>query len=188
LKRIKSDNRSYYPTVGHNVVNPTITPPPVIKNPSVASKLKRINPITLIRGLLRFENGKCVNILEIASSVEILKIAYETIKSKPGNMSRGTNKETLDGISDNWFEETSSLLKKELFVFRPSRRIYIPKPNGKHRPLGISSPRDKIVQQAMRLVLEILLEPHFLDCSHGFRAKRGCHSALKEIRSWQGMS
>lgn len=56
------------------------------------------------------------------------------------------------------------------------------------RPLGISSPRDKIVQQAMRIAIEVVLEPKFSKYSHGFRPKRGCHSALREIREWKGVA
>ena len=55
------------------------------------------------------------------------------------------------------------------------------------RPLGIGSSRDKIVQQAMKVTLETILEPKFLDSSHGFRPGRGCHTALKEIRNWKGV-
>lgn len=56
------------------------------------------------------------------------------------------------------------------------------------RPLGISNPRDKVIQQAMKLVLEAILEPKFLNSSHGFRPKRGCHTALREVREWKGVS
>lgn len=101
-------------------------------------------------------------------------------------MVRGVDRETLDGLPIKWFEETSRILRKEKYKLRPSRRVYIPKPNGKWRPLGISSPRDKIIQQSLRVVLEVVIEPKFLDASHGFRPKRGCHSALKSIRDWKG--
>lgn len=103
-------------------------------------------------------------------------------------MTKGMDKETLDGINVEWFIETSKKLREESWHSRPARRVYIPKANGKLRPLGISSPRDKIVQQAMKLVLEAVIEPRFSDLSHGFRPNRGCHTALKEIRSWKGVS
>lgn len=103
-------------------------------------------------------------------------------------MTEGVDKETLDGINDNWFEEQGERLRNEKYQPKPSRRIYIPKANGKRRPLGISSPRDRIIQQAMKMVLECKIEPTFLDCSHGFRPNRSCHSALKEIRKWKGAS
>lgn len=102
-------------------------------------------------------------------------------------MVRGSDKATLDGISETWFTQTSKELKEEKYSFKPARRVYIPKANGKMRPLGISSPRDKIVQQAVKMVLEIILEPKFLDSSHGFRPNRGCHTALREIRNWKGV-
>lgn len=101
-------------------------------------------------------------------------------------MVEGTDKETLDGISPIWFAETSMALRTGKFEFRPARRVYIPRKDGKMRPLGISSPRDKIIQQAFRIVMEEVLEPKFLNSSHGFRPKKGCHTALKEIRSWSG--
>jgi len=116
------------------------------------------------------------------SDPQTLRDAYETIKNKSGNMVAGVDKETLDGITWEWFEKASTKLMNESFRPRPSRRVYIPKANGKFRPLGISSPRDKIVQQAMRIVLEMVLEPKFTALSHGFRPGRGCHTALKEVR------
>jgi group II intron reverse transcriptase/maturase len=142
-----------------------------------------------IRKQLKFDSkNRCTNAHEILSSSETLRIAYETIKSNPGNMVEGTDKKTLDGISESWFIETSRSLRNESYSPKPARRVYIPKPNGKLRPLGISSPRDKIVQQAMKLILESVLDNRFLDYSHGFRPNRGCHTALKEIRSWTGVA
>jgi retron-type reverse transcriptase len=124
-----------------------------------------------------------VNAFQVLSEPETLRYAYESIKSKPGNMTKGSDPTTLDGMSLKWFDNTSVLLREERYKPKPARRVYIPKPNGKMRPLGISCPDDKIVQQAVRLVLEMVLEPKFLGTSHGFRPKRGCHSALKAVRA-----
>lgn len=121
------------------------------------------------------------NLYNILSSVEMLTYAYENIKSKPGNMPPGVSPETLDGISKEKLEQLSALLKSEKFKFAPSRRIGIGKPSGGTRPLTIAAPMDKIVQEAMRLILEAIFEPLFKDCSHGFRPNRSCHTALKRV-------
>jgi retron-type reverse transcriptase len=137
---------------------------------------------TITKELKYDKEGKCLNAFEIISRPETLRMAYEMIKSKPGNMVIGTDNVTLDGINQNWFAETSKSLKNESYKFKPARRVHIPKPNGKMRPLGISSPRDKIIQQAVKIVLECVLDPKFSENSHGFRPNRGCHTALREIR------
>jgi retron-type reverse transcriptase len=111
----------------------------------------------------------------------MLIYAYENIKSKPGNMTPGVSPETLDGISKEKLEKLSASLRSEKFTFSPSRRIQIPKASGGTRPLSIASPMDKIVQEAMRLILEAIYDPLFLDCSHGFRPNRSCHTALKKV-------
>ena len=74
----------------------------------------------------------------------------------------------------------SQSLKDESFAFSPARRVKIPKASGGTRPLSVASPMDKIVQEAMRLVLESIYEPLFKDCSHGFRPNKGCHTALQQ--------
>lgn len=114
-------------------------------------------------------------------------LAYNKIKSKPGNMTPGTDGETLDGISKKWIETTIKSLKNQSFKFKPSRRIYIPKANGKLRPLGVPSPRDKIIQEIMSSILTEVYEPLFLEFSHGFRPKKSCHTALREIKTNVGM-
>lgn len=132
------------------------------------------------------EEGRCNNGYDLICRTDILQTAYMRIKSEPGNIEGsphpGADKETLDGITTNWFNKTSLSLIKEKFTFRPTRRVFISKSNGKMRPLGVSSPRDKIVQEAFRAVLEQVLDLKFSDRSHGFRPSRGCHSALAEIR------
>lgn len=132
--------------------------------------------------------GRCTNAFKILSRPDVLQAAYEKLKSKPGMMTPGVDRTTLDGISRVWFYEASEQLIKECYKFKPVRRILIPKANGKTRPLGIGTPKDRIIQQAMKMVIEAILEPKFLESSHGFRPMRGCHTALKELREWKGVS
>jgi len=124
------------------------------------------------------------NTIHIIADLDTLLLAYELIKSNEGNMTKGGSNETLDGINITWFEETSKKLRAGKFKFSEMRRAYIKKKDGKERPLTISSPRDKIVQKAIQLVLEPVFEPHFFENSHGFRPNRGCHTAIKQLRSW----
>jgi len=120
--------------------------------------------------------------------IDLYKSAYQSLKSKPGNMTPGTDKETLDGISIQWAEEVIKSMKDRTFQFKPSERVYIPKKNGKLRPLGIPSPRDKVIQEAIRIMIQSVYEPLFLTCSHGFRPKRSTTTAIFEVRKWNGVT
>jgi group II intron reverse transcriptase/maturase len=140
-------------------------------------------------GKLRLNNTKDKtlinrNILDIVANEDVLFAAYQKVKSSPGNKTKGVDTETLYGIPVAWFANLKKDLRTNAFQFKPARRMEIPKPNGKGtRPLGIASPRDKIVQAAMLLALEAIFEPSFHTHSHGFRAGKGCHSALKEVKN-----
>jgi retron-type reverse transcriptase len=114
-------------------------------------------------------------------NVDLYKHIYTKIKSKPGNMTPGIDNLTLDGLSMNEIDKIVSQLKSREFKFKPSKRVYIKKSNGKLRPLGIPSPRDKIVQGAFMHLLEQCYEKEFLISSHGFRPKKSCHTALETI-------
>ncbi|CAG8976715.1 hypothetical protein HYALB_00008477 [Hymenoscyphus albidus] len=109
-------------------------------------------------------------------------MAYQSLKSKPGQMTPGVNPETLDGMSSIVIETMVDKLKSESFEFQPGRRVQIPKASGGTRPLTVAPPRDKLVQEAMRMVLEAVYEPIFSDNSHGFRPSRSCHTALKMVK------
>jgi retron-type reverse transcriptase len=120
-------------------------------------------------------------------------LAYERIKSKPGNMTPGTDGATLDGFSLDQIHTLIQELRTEQFHFQPVRTTFIPKANGKLRKLGIPCVRDKIVQEALRLILETIYDSpygsYFHDSSHGFRPNRSCHTALREFRSkWSAVN
>ena len=120
--------------------------------------------------------------------IEIYKSAYQSLKSKPGNMTPGTDKETLDGISLKWAEDVIETMKDRTFQFKPSERVYISKKNGKLRPLGIPSPRDKVIQEIIRMMIQSIYESIFLNSSHGFRPKRSTTTAIFEVRKWNGVT
>jgi group II intron reverse transcriptase/maturase len=128
-------------------------------------------------------------LIHIVSDTKVLILAYETIKSNTGNSTPGTDLTTLDKIDFNWFTKVSKELKAGKYRFKLVRRVYIPKPGKKgERPLTISSPRDKIVQQAIYLILNVIYEPSFLNLSHGSRPNKGTHTALKDIKTkFQGV-
>jgi group II intron reverse transcriptase/maturase len=119
---------------------------------------------------------------------DFLSACYQSIKSKAGNMTAGTDEITLDGYSEEVVDAVINALKDQSWQFKPVRRKYIPKANGKLRPLGIPAPRDKIIQKGIEIILSAIYEPSFSDVSHGFRTGRSCHSALRSIReTWSGM-
>jgi group II intron reverse transcriptase/maturase len=113
--------------------------------------------------------------------------AYARLYTNKGAMTRGTTPETIDGMSLEKIDRLIDTLRSERYRWTPVRRVYIPKSNGKTRPLGLPSWSDKLVQEVLRSILEAYFEPQFSDHSHGFRLGRGCHTALQEIqRTWLG--
>ena len=106
-------------------------------------------------------NERANNLTTIMSNRDFLVGCYLNIRSKPGNMTRSLNPETLDSINMSWFDKTVNTFKNGIFTFRPSRRTYIPKPNGKLRPLTVPSPIDKIVQDGIRILLEYIFNDIF---------------------------
>jgi len=114
-------------------------------------------------------------------------LAYGNIYSNQGAMTPGASAETADGMSEDKIDQITEAMRHERYRFSPARRIYIPKKNGKLRPLGMPSWSDKLVGEVVRLLLEAMYEPRFSNQSHGFRKGRGCHTALREINNtWSG--
>ena len=113
--------------------------------------------------------------------------AYGRIYRNAGAMTKGATGETVDGMTMRKIEETIELLRNERYRWTPVRRTFIPKKNGKLRPLGIPTWSDKLLQEVMRSILEAYYEPQFSENSHGFRPERGCHTALRDINvTWTG--
>jgi len=114
--------------------------------------------------------------------------AYGRIYRNAGAMTPGVTGETVDAMSLAKIDRIIDVLRQEAYRWTPVWRTYVPKKNGKRRPLGLPTWSDKLVQEALRLLLEAYYEPQFSDLSHGFRPGRGCHTALQEItRSWRGV-
>lgn len=113
---------------------------------------------------------------------EFFLLAYERIQAKPGNMTAGNDGNTIDGMSMKRIDSLIQKLKDFSYQPKPARRTYIPKANGKMRPLGIPAFDDKLVQEVVRMILESIYEPTFQNSSHGFRPKRSCHTTLQYIK------
>lgn len=113
--------------------------------------------------------------------------AYGRLYSNQGAMTPGVDAETADDMSLEKIWRIIDALRHERYRFKPVKRIYIPKKNGKRRPLGMPSWSDKLVGEVLRLLFEAYYEPQFSDRSHGFRPGRGCHSALRDVAvGWTG--
>ena len=158
-----------------------------------AGNLKSLERLEVIRKL-NGENREWVNddLSRLMLRKDMYVLAYERLKSNPGNMTPGTDDETLDGFSEEEIDKIIEQMRNESYRCRPVRESFVPKANGKLRRLGIPCPRDKIVQEVVRIILEAVYDsPHgayFSDCSHGFRRSKSCHSAVREIqKKWSGM-
>jgi group II intron reverse transcriptase/maturase len=114
---------------------------------------------------------------------EFFLSAYSKIYSNKGSSTKGINNDTIDSMSVNRIERLIEKLKDQSYRPNPVKRIYIPKANGKQRPLGIPTFEDKLVQEIARSILEAIYEPQFSNDSHGFRMNRSCHTALKQIKN-----
>ena len=143
-----------------------------------------------VLGILR-ERGKrglpCNELYRQLFNPQFYLLAYGRIYSNKGAMTPGVTEETVDGMSLGKIEAIIVAMRHERYRFKPSRRILIPKKNGKTRPLGLPTWSDKLVGEVVRLLLEAYYEPMFSDRSHGFRPRRGCHTALREVANvWRG--
>ncbi len=119
---------------------------------------------------------------------DLYLLAYGRIYRNAGALTPGVTDETSDGMSLRKIDAIIALLRDERYRWKPVRRVWIEKPrSNKKRPLGLPVWSDKLLQEVIRLILDAYYEPQFSKSSHGFRQKRGCHTALTEIyRNWVG--
>ncbi|MEP6929427.1 MAG: reverse transcriptase domain-containing protein, partial [Flavobacterium sp.] len=112
---------------------------------------------------------------------EMFYVAYQQLYAKVGNMTAGSDGQTIDEMSLQRIEKLIGSLRDETYQPNPARRVYIPKKDGKKRPLGIPSFDDKLVQQTVKMILESIYEASFEPTSHGFRPYKSCHTALNHV-------
>lgn len=112
--------------------------------------------------------------------------AYAKLYSNNGAMTKGVTDETVDSMSMKKIDKIIAALRDEKYQWTAVKRVYIPKKNGKQRPLGLPTWSNKLLQEVIRMILEAYYEPQFSEYSHGFRPNRGCHTALSEIQTWKG--
>ena len=114
--------------------------------------------------------------------------AYAKVYANQGAMTQGVNENTLDGMCRDRIDNLIALLKDGRYKPSPVKRVYIPKRNGKLRPLGMPTGDDKLVQEVIKSLLELVYEPIFSERSHGFRSGRSCHTALTQVKKrWKGV-
>ena len=135
----------------------------------------------------RGQRGVCLErVYRHVCREDLLIEAYAKIGKNDGATTKGVDNETVDGMSMDKIRLISQVLKAGEWVWKPVRRIHIPKKSGGTRPLRIPSWSDKLVQQMIKFILELYYEPRFSKLSFGFRPGLGCHHALHEITKWNG--
>lgn len=130
---------------------------------------------------------KIKNIYHYLGSYELLTIAHNTIYKNKGAATKGTSDQTVDGISDEHLLNISNLIKNKEFQWSPIRKVEIPRPNKKPRPLGISNYTDKLVQFICTLILNAIYDPIFNqhNYNHGFRPHHSTHDNIIQLTKYQ---
>jgi len=128
------------------------------------------------------EDGVFTRIYRYLLREDIYYDAYQKLYANKGAATKGIDDDTADGFGEKYVKTLIADLKDGSYRAKPVRREYIKKENGKMRPLGIPSFRDKLLQEVIRQILEAIYEPIFHDNSHGFRPKRSCHTCLKQLK------
>lgn len=143
------------------------------------------NPQNVLNNLTKHskdKNYQFERLYRLLYNKEMYLVAYQTIYANPGHMTPGVDELTIDSMSIARIDQLIDSLKDESYQPHPSRRTYIPKKNGKLRPLGIPTFDDKLLQKVIKMILEAIYEGQFESSSHGFRPNKSCHTALTQIQ------
>lgn len=156
----------------------------ILKERTVREALR--NPVEVLKSLTEKSKDETYRFKRLYRNLynpEFYWLAYKNIYANNGSMTAGADGTTIDGMGNQRIEGIILSLKDRSYQPKPARREYIAKKNSnKKRPLGIQSGDDKLVQEAVKMILESIYEPNFSDKSHGFRPNRSCQTALKQIQ------
>lgn len=124
-------------------------------------------------------------LMEIITSEQNIRLAYRNIKTNKGSKTPGTDNLTIDDINNISINKMIKIIRRKFENYKPKsvRRVFIPKPNGDKRPLGIPTIWDRIIQQCILQVLEPICEAKFHKHNYGFRPNRNCHHAVSRVVS-----
>jgi group II intron reverse transcriptase/maturase len=143
---------------------------------NVSEEMKHLHKLAKRDPRKRFDH-----LWEQATDPKWLMQAREEIRSNAGSMTAGIDSTVATDINPERIQRLSERLRTGKYRPKPVRRVYIAKSNGKRRPLGIPTLEDRIVQQALRMLMEPIFEADFYTCSHGFRRHRSTHTALRDV-------
>jgi RNA-directed DNA polymerase len=128
------------------------------------------------------KGGKWYSLIDKVHAPGTLALGWTKVQANKGAAGMdGQTVERFDAKADEYLSELSAALRAGHYRPQAVKRVEIPKGDGRTRPLGIPTVKDRIVQQAVRLVIEPIFESTFCDGSYGFRPERGCHDALREV-------
>ena len=131
------------------------------------------------------KGGKWFSLMDKVYAQSTLQIAWQRVKSNKG--AAGIDRmsiERFEGQCEHYLQELHEQLKNGTYQPQAVKRVNIPKASGGTRPLGIPTVKDRVVQMAIKLVIEPIFENIFRNSSQGFRPERGCKDALREVDSW----
>src|SRR6266498_5902786 len=127
------------------------------------------------------KEARLTNVVQFVDE-ELLRLAFRSLRKQAAPGVDGQNYADYAVNLDQKLRDLHTRLKSGRYQAPVIRRVYVPKPNGKRRPIGISTIEDRVVQKAVAWVLSAVFEQDLLECSHGFRPNRSPHTALHRMR------